>query len=140
MGKCAWALKIGAIKYVPILKTWLLIVSQSLDRINGSGISGIPPRPPCVTLRRVAVSLRGPGQPPVLPFTCCAGSMLSVGRGGRCSCWCCFQWLAHRGLCWLLWGAFYGKPPPPPLVLGRTHSVAHYFQKEWDQQTMRIGV
>ena len=29
--------------------------------------------PPCVTFRRVAVSLRGPGQSPVLPFACCVG-------------------------------------------------------------------
>ena len=30
---------------------------------------------PCVTLRRVAVSLRGPGQSPILPFACCVGSL-----------------------------------------------------------------
>ena len=46
-------------------------------------------------------SLRGPGQSPVRPFACCVGSLLSVGRCGRCSCWCRFgvrgaQWLA----CW----------------------------------------
>ena len=39
---------------------------------------------PRVTFRRVVVSLRGPGQSPVLPFACCVGSLLSVGR---CSCW-----------------------------------------------------
>ena len=43
---------------------------------------------PRVTFRRVVVSLRGPGQSPVLPFACCVGSLRSVGRCGRCSCWC----------------------------------------------------
>ena len=47
--------------------------------------------PPCVTFRRVAVPLRGPGQSPVLPFACCVGSLRSVGRCGRCSCWCRFR-------------------------------------------------
>ena len=37
---------------------------------------------PCVTFRRVAVSLRGPGQSPVLPFVCCVGSLRSDGRCG----------------------------------------------------------
>ena len=46
----------------------------------------VPPPPPCVTFRRVVVSLRGPGQSPGLPFACCVGSLLSVGRCGRCSC------------------------------------------------------
>ena len=53
--------------------------------------SGAPPPPPCVTFCRVAVSLRGPGQSPVLPFACCVGSLRSVGRCGLCSCWCCFR-------------------------------------------------
>ena len=57
--------------------------------------------PPCVTFRLVVAPLRGPGRSPVLPFACCVGSLLSVGRCGRCSCWCRFrvrgaQWLA----CW----------------------------------------
>ena len=46
---------------------------------------------PCVTFRRVVAPLRGPGQSPVLPFACCVGSLLSVGRCGRCSCWCRFR-------------------------------------------------
>ena len=50
-----------------------------------------PPPPPIVTFRRVAVCLQGPGQSPVLPFACCVGSMLSVGRCGRCSLWCGFH-------------------------------------------------
>ena len=37
-------------------------------------------QPPCVTFRLVVVSLWGPGQSPVLPFACCVGSLLSVGR------------------------------------------------------------
>ena len=57
---------------------------------------------PRVTFRRVVASLRGPGQSPVLPFACCVGSLLSVGRCGRCSCWCRLrvrgaQWLVCRG-------------------------------------------
>ena len=50
-----------------------------------------PPPPPRVTLRPVVASLRGPGQSPVLPFACCVGSPRSVGRCGRCSCWCRFR-------------------------------------------------
>ena len=41
--------------------------------------------------RRVAVSLRGPGQSPALPFTCCVGSLCVVGCCGLCSCWCRFR-------------------------------------------------
>ena len=60
---------------------------------------GVAPR---VTFRRVVVPLRGPGQSPALPFACCVGSLRSVGRCGRCSCWCRFrvrgaQWLVCRG-------------------------------------------
>ena len=51
---------------------------------------GDPP-PPCVTIRRVIASLRGPGQSPVLPFACCVRLLRSVGRCGRCSCWCRFR-------------------------------------------------
>ena len=62
--------------------------------------------PPCVTFRTVVAPLRGPGQSTVLPFACCVGSLLSVGRCGRCSCWCRSrvrgaQWLVCRGLCWM---------------------------------------
>ena len=47
-------------------------------------------------------SFTGPGQSPVLPFACCVGSLLSVGRYGRCSCWCRFR---VRGAPWLVcWG------------------------------------
>ena len=46
---------------------------------------------PRVTFRRVVVLLRGPGQSPVLPFACCVGALRSVGRCGRCSCWCRFR-------------------------------------------------
>ena len=45
---------------------------------------------PCVTFRLVVAPLRGPGRSPVLPFACCVGSLLSVGRCGWCSCWCRF--------------------------------------------------
>ena len=55
-----------------------------------------------MTFRLVVAPLRGPGQSPVLPFACCVGSLLSVGRCGRCSCWCCFR---VRGAQWLVcWG------------------------------------
>ena len=50
-----------------------------------------PPPPPCVTFRLVVAPLRGPGRSPVLPFACCVGSLRSVGRCGRCSCWCRFR-------------------------------------------------
>ena len=49
------------------------------------------PPPPRVTFRRVVVPLRGPGQSPARPFACCVGLLLSVGRCGRCSCWCRFR-------------------------------------------------
>ena len=58
---------------------------------------------PCVTFRLVVAPLRGPGRSPVLPFACCVGSMSSVGRCGRCSCWCRFR---VRG------------PPPPAHAAG----------------------
>ena len=73
------------------------------------------PPPPRVTFRLVVAPLRGPGRSPVLPFACCVGSLLSVGRCGRCS-----------------------SPPPPrysinqPLSKGliltscQTHSVQHF--------------
>ena len=69
----------------------------------------------CVTFRRVAVPLRGPGQPPVLPFACCVGLLRCVGRCGRCSCWRRFrvrgaQWLVCRGCA----GCGGCRPPPPP--------------------------
>ena len=64
---------------------------------NDSPVAGAPsptapsprnPPPPRVTVRRVVAPLRGPGQSPGLPFACCVGSLRSVGRCGRCSCWC----------------------------------------------------
>ena len=62
---------------------------------------GLPPPPPCVTFRRVVAPLRGPGQSPVLPFACCVASLRSVGRCGRCSCWCRFRVRGAQSLvCW----------------------------------------
>ena len=78
-----------------------------------------------MTFRRVVISLRGPGQSPVLPFACCVGSLLSVGRCGRCSCWCRFR---VRGAQWVVcWGCAgcdmvclqRGGYPPPPFPPGR---------------------
>ena len=54
-------------------------------------VRGTPSPHPCVTFRLVVAPLRGPGRSPVLPFACCVGSLLSVGRCGRCSCWCRFR-------------------------------------------------
>ena len=63
--------------------------------------SQAPPPPPCVTFRRVVAPLRGPGQSPVRPFARCVGSLLSVGRCGRCSCWCRFRVRgAQLSVCW----------------------------------------
>ena len=112
-----------------------------------------PPPSPCVTFRR-AVSLRGPGQSPVLPFACCVGLLLSVGRCGRCSCWCHFRVRgAHKLVCrgcagcgsmcrlrvsgvqWLVyWGCagccrgrltVFAPPPPPILPFSMPDSVAN---------------
>ena len=86
-------------------------------------------QPPCVTFRRVVVSLRGHGQSPVLPFACCVGSLRAVGRCGRCSCWCHFrvrgaQRLVCRGcagcadaICALAVPNSWCHPPPPPAPL-----------------------
>ena len=57
--------------------------SSSSRSAKGGGGEG------CVTFCRVAVSLRNLGQSPVRLFACCSGSMLSDGRYGRCSLWCC---------------------------------------------------
>ena len=78
----------------------------------------LPPPPPCVTFRLVAASLRGPGQSPARPFACCVGSLRSVGRCGRCSCWCRFR--------------VRGAPPPPPpksnvQVAQEFNSNQHFF-------------
>ena len=63
---------------------------------------------PCVTFRLVVAPLRGPGRSPVRPFACCVGSLLSVGRCGRCSCWCRFRVRGAQYLvCW-------DCAPPPP--------------------------
>ena len=59
------------------------------------------PLTPHVTFRWVFVPLRGPGQSPVRPFACCVGALRSVGRCGRCSCWCCFRVRGAQSLvCW----------------------------------------
>ena len=70
----------------------------SLLGVPSSGtvcLPGLPLCPcrftPCVTFRLVVAPLRGPGRSPVLPFACCVGSLLSVGRCGQCSCWCRFR-------------------------------------------------
>ena len=72
--------------------------------------------PPCVTFRRVAISVRGPGRSPGLPFACCVGSLLSVGRCGRCSCWCRCR---VRGAQWLVCRGCAVRAPPLPRRLGQ---------------------
>ena len=52
-----------------------------------------------MTFRRVAVSLLGPGQSPVLPFVCCVESLRSDGRCGLCCCWCQFRASAASSWC-----------------------------------------
>ena len=72
--------------------------------------------PPRVTFRLVVVPLWGPGQSPVLPFACCVGSLLSVGRCGRCSCWCRFRVRAVvgvPGLCWMWRGVPFARQRRP---------------------------
>ena len=113
----------------PPLKSWLRWPTMvTLVWRWGGGVTPPPPAvhghsntslPPCVTFTRVVVSLRGRGQSPVLPFACCVGSLLSVGRCGRCSFWCRFrispaQWLAYWGSCWLLRGSLDGFCCPLP--------------------------
>ena len=63
-----------------------------LHKTKGPARKPIFPTPPlrrrgshCVTFRRAAVSLRGPGQSPFLPFACCVGLLRSDGRRGLCS-------------------------------------------------------
>ena len=63
-----------------------IMIAAVIDLIRFVGLSA-----PCVTFRRVVAPLRGPGQAPGLPFACCVGSLRSVGRCGRCSCWCRFR-------------------------------------------------
>ena len=68
------------------------------DHVSMSDPSPPNPIPRRVTFRRVA-PFRGPGQSPVLPFACCIGSLRSVGRCGRCSCWCRFRVREPRRWC-----------------------------------------
>ena len=95
-----------------LLKDLRPVLSPNMPSVPGASFPtphpicwGLEPHPhpphPCVTFRLVVAPLRGPGRSPVLPFACCVGSLLSVGRCGRCSCWCRFrvcgaQWL----VCW----------------------------------------
>ena len=112
---------------------WYLVPRTFLLQSHLQGLCHAP----CVTLRWVPVSLRGPGQSPVLPFTCCVGSLRSVGRCGLCSCWCRFrvggaQWLACcrcAGCCGSRFSVFAahspphsGRPPPASLCF-RGHVV-----------------
>ena len=77
----------------------LICIALSAKRPH-KGRQPPPPQTPCVTFRLVA-PLRGPGRSPVLPFACCVGSLHSVSRCGRCSCWC----FRVRGAQWLVcWG------------------------------------
>ena len=62
--------------------------------------------------------LGAPGQPPVLAFACCVGSLRFVGCCSLCSCWCRFrvrgaQSLVYRD-CAGGGGCRLCAPPPPP--------------------------
>ena len=102
---------------------------QSEKRDSPHKLDCPQPPPPCVAFRLVVVSLQGPGQSPVLPFACCVGSLRSVGRCGRCSCWCRFrvrgaQRLVCRGCagCGMVspLPRWLGKPEPQDT---RTHTI-----------------
>ena len=92
----------------PHLHPWPLSPSARLSPPDASAAPAS-----CVTFRRVVVPLRGPGQSPVLPFACCVGSLLSVGRCGRCSCWCRFR-VRGAPLCFCVSVFLQHQPPPPP--------------------------
>ena len=49
-------------------------------------------------------------------FPCCVGSLLSVGRCGRCSCWCRSRSpvVGVPGLCWMWQDVPFARQPPPP--------------------------
>ena len=88
----------------PLCGKWRKILVAEKRGVVVPNPHAVPPRrsAPCVTFRLVVVSLRGPGQSPVLPFACCVGSLLSDGCCGRCSCWCrfCVRGVGVLGLCW----------------------------------------
>ena len=100
---------------------------------SGCGWGEPPPPAPCVTFRRLAVSLRGPGQSPVLPFACCIGSLCSDGRCGPCSCWCRFrvrgaQGLAHWGCAGWCGGRFTVFAAYSPPHSGRPPHASRHFR------------
>ena len=106
-----------------------------LPQLNDAHNAFLDRHPPCVTFRQVVVPLQGPGQSPVLPFACCVGSLRSVGRCGRCSCWCRFRVRGAQSLvCWGCAGCCGGRltalaahaPPPsgrPPPASPRSVCV-----------------
>ena len=86
-------------------------------------------QPPCVTFLRVAGSLQGPGQSPVLPLACCVGSLCSDGHWPAFLLVPFLHWrspvVGPLGLCWLLRGSFYGVCCPPPLRTQVVHQMPH---------------
>ena len=86
--------------WVPVLRQGGACARGGGDTF-GTARARRPAPPPCVTFRPVVVSLRGPGPSPILPFACCVRSLRSVGRCGRCSCWCRFRVCGAPSLvCW----------------------------------------
>ena len=82
----------------------------------------------------------GPGRSPVLPFACCVGLLLSVGRCGRCSCWCRFRARgAQRLVCWgcaaFCWGRLIvlAAHIPPPLAKATPRS------QNWTETTTSVS-
>ena len=90
---------------------------------------------PRVTFCRVVVSLRGPGQSPVLPFACCVGSLRSVGRCGRCSRWCCFR---VRGAQWLVCRGCAAPPSPNPPKAPRMDMAVALGGGDWKAKALPL--
>ena len=53
--------------------------------------SSAPPPPPLCDILSGCCFFTGPWTVTRFPFACCVGSLRSVGRCGRCSCWCRFR-------------------------------------------------
>ena len=110
--------------------------------LQGGGGPGDGGLTPCVTFRRVFAPLRGPGQSPVRPFACCVGSLRSVGRCGRCSCWCRFrvrgaQWLVCWGCAGCSGAVCSQLTPSPPAVYG--HSKTALMSSDLQFSTSDVG-
>ena len=81
----------------------------------------VPAPPPLCDIPSGCCFFTGPWTVTVLPFACCVGSLLSVSRCGRCSCWCRFcvcgaKWL----MCWARGGNYNrSRCDPRPSYLSK---------------------